>query len=287
MGSPIYMSPEQMRSARRVDGRADLWSVGVILYELLTGREPFSGDTLPALYQQILQAQPTPPSQLNPKVPHELDAVILRSLAKDREHRYATAFQLAAALAPFGGAEGRRMRQRVGAWTPNAASVPPPPPAPDALPTFQDGSDQQPTIVAARRHAPAVAWGARAQTVAPDGAAIAPWPQGMSPASIPPAGPEAAASPGGRQRQAAQPDAHAWPAAPAPQRGASRGAQLVVLTVLVVALIGAIIIAAIVLFAEAPARPGPARPAPSAASPSARDAGAVLPSPGRPPADAP
>jgi len=138
MGSPTYMAPEQMRSAKSVDARADLWSLGVILYELLTGREPFTGETLAALYTQVLTGEPKPPSSMNPLVQPTLDAVVLRCLAKDREKRFQNAAELAAALAPFGGPDSEHSVGRIRRWLGIAAPVPMPishsypPPAPPA-----------------------------------------------------------------------------------------------------------------------------------------------------------
>jgi serine/threonine-protein kinase len=104
LGSPYYMSPEQMLSARQVDARTDLWSLGVTLYRLLTGRLPFVAESTPELIALVLQAPPTPPRQLRPSLPEALEAVVLRCLEKSPARRYGNAAELAAALAPFAAA---------------------------------------------------------------------------------------------------------------------------------------------------------------------------------------
>jgi serine/threonine-protein kinase len=108
VGSPSYMAPEQMRSAKRVDGRADIWSMGVVLYELVAGRAPFVADTIPELYALILDksSRPTPLRSLRPEIPEELERVAERCLEKDAADRFADVGELAAALAPFGGEFG-------------------------------------------------------------------------------------------------------------------------------------------------------------------------------------
>jgi serine/threonine protein kinase len=97
MGTPAYMSPEQAR-AKPVDGRSDLFSVGVLLYRLLTGKLPFDGDTTIALLTALAVDTPDAPRALNPAVPPELDALVMKLLCKDPAGRYQTAGELAAAL---------------------------------------------------------------------------------------------------------------------------------------------------------------------------------------------
>jgi serine/threonine-protein kinase len=108
VGSPSYMAPEQMRSAKRVDARADIWSMGIVLYEFLSGRPPFVADTIPELYALILDktSRPTPLRELRAEIPEELERVVERCLEKDVGARYGDVGELAMALAPFGGVLG-------------------------------------------------------------------------------------------------------------------------------------------------------------------------------------
>ncbi|HZW31686.1 MAG TPA: WD40 repeat domain-containing serine/threonine-protein kinase, partial [Isosphaeraceae bacterium] len=100
LGTPRYMSPEQARTGS-IDGRTDVYSLGATLYELLTLRPPFDGQTAAELLEQIGQDEPVPPRKLEPRVPSDLETIVLKALAKRPADRYASAVELAEDLARF------------------------------------------------------------------------------------------------------------------------------------------------------------------------------------------
>ena len=102
LGSPVYMSPEQLRNAKDIDGRADLWSLGVVAYELLSGQAPFDGEGVGEIFAAILEKKAKPLHELSRHVSPELSAVIGRCLEREPADRWPDAAALAHALAPFG-----------------------------------------------------------------------------------------------------------------------------------------------------------------------------------------
>ena len=97
LGTPNYMAPEQVMG-KKVDGRADLFSLGVILYEMLSGGKPFKGDNFAALFHSILKQSQKPLKEISPDVPSEIDSVVSKALEKDLDKRYQTGKEFAEAL---------------------------------------------------------------------------------------------------------------------------------------------------------------------------------------------
>ncbi len=102
LGTPAYMPPEQVRDPMNVDHRADIWALGAILYEVITGQMAFAGDNIKQVLDRVLAEDPCPIHALRRDVPPELVAILGRALAKDRVARWPTAATFARALAPFG-----------------------------------------------------------------------------------------------------------------------------------------------------------------------------------------
>jgi len=113
MGSPLYMSPEQMQSSKRVDARSDIWALGVILFELVTGRPPFDAQAVTELVIKIATAQPTALRSLRTDVPSGLEQVIMRCLEKEAERRFANVGDFALALEAFGPKRARPSIDRI------------------------------------------------------------------------------------------------------------------------------------------------------------------------------
>jgi serine/threonine-protein kinase len=115
LGSPPYMSPEQVRSPKTVDHRTDIWALGICMYELLTNSMPFGGDELQETFAQILERDPAPIRMLVNGVPEGLEHAVMKCLQKKRDHRFADVGELARALAPFGSGTWSQYADRVGA----------------------------------------------------------------------------------------------------------------------------------------------------------------------------
>jgi serine/threonine-protein kinase len=112
MGTPPYMSPEQALGERQLDARSDIYAVGAMLYEMLTGAPPFTGPSAQAIVAKVITEKPVPPSRLRREIPVPVEDAVLTALQKDPANRFASAGALQAALEERGPTDFRRMRLR-------------------------------------------------------------------------------------------------------------------------------------------------------------------------------
>src|SRR5206468_11113849 len=94
LGTPSYMSPEQIQG-HELDGRSDLFSLGVVLYELMTGVRPFEGDSISTIIYRVLYEDPRPPAAHNPALPPDINVILDKALSKEIDRRYATCSEMA------------------------------------------------------------------------------------------------------------------------------------------------------------------------------------------------
>ncbi|MFI1050735.1 serine/threonine-protein kinase [Streptomyces griseoruber] len=141
VGTPAYLSPEQL-TGRPVDGRSDQYSSGCLLYELLTGRPPFVGDSPFAVMHQHISQEPLVPSRLRPQIPAAVDALVLRTLAKDREERLGSAAELREALAQTLAALSAPVTAPARQAAAPVPAAPPAPPAPTVPPARTSAGPQ-------------------------------------------------------------------------------------------------------------------------------------------------
>jgi serine/threonine-protein kinase len=109
IGSPCYMAPEQLRSSGSIDARCDIWSLGVVFYEMLTGKPPHGGNSVLELCASILESDPKSPKALRPEVPHAIDAAVRKCLARDPDERFATVRELSLSIAADPGSTTARL----------------------------------------------------------------------------------------------------------------------------------------------------------------------------------
>ena len=175
LGTPAYMSPEQIMG-RAVDGRSDLFSLGTVLYELLTCRKPFEGEDITTVTYAILKQDPRPARSISPDIPEEVDRILFHLMAKDTAQRYASARQLAEDIdAYMAGANLPHAGQAVMPWVESAHLDPAPrsalPPLPRLYRRRSNDLNPQPRPPAARLNAGHPSPGAGARRTAEDGSA--------------------------------------------------------------------------------------------------------------------
>lgn len=144
MGSALYMSPEQMQETRGVDHRTDIYSMGIALFELLAGRQPFYAETLPQLCAEVLTGTPTPMAAYRPDVPPELATRLEKAYERDKNKRYQSIPEFALALAPFAPERARGMIDRLARM---GGFAPPPRSEMSSSPSFHGGAGTAPMVI--------------------------------------------------------------------------------------------------------------------------------------------
>jgi tRNA A-37 threonylcarbamoyl transferase component Bud32 len=158
LGSPRYMSPEQLRNSKTVDHRSDIWSLGIILYRIVSGRAPFEAETIHAYLWRVAVDPPTPLSQLLPGASTAFTAVLERCMQKDAQDRPQSVAELASALAPFGTLRGQASLRSVLAFARSQPAslahadrrTPAPPPPGDATASAWTPGGARPKPASAR-----------------------------------------------------------------------------------------------------------------------------------------
>jgi serine/threonine-protein kinase len=155
VGSPPYMSPEQLRSSKQVDARTDIWSLGVVLFEIVTGRMPFAADNLHEHYTKLMLDPAPLPTQVRADLPAKLDAIVGKCLQREPQDRYANVAELARDLAELAPERARASAERVertlAAQRPRASSRPSLPAPPIALPPSLHTTNDETKLTAPRR----------------------------------------------------------------------------------------------------------------------------------------
>lgn len=168
MGTPQYISPEQAKGQANLDGRTDVYSFGIVLYEMVTGRVPFQSDTSYSIIHAQIFDPPPPPSSLNEQISPELETILLKALEKEPENRFKSAGELMTAFRQAAAEAPTDMAKRAGAailpdYTPlaktklageqpqtqikTAVPLPEPPPSPAPLPTTKPLSQRRPMVL--------------------------------------------------------------------------------------------------------------------------------------------
>ncbi|MBX3209781.1 MAG: protein kinase [Labilithrix sp.] len=167
IGSPSYMSPEQLRSSRNVDARTDIWALGVILYELLTKRLPFYAETVTELVLVVVTEREPPVRSLRPDCPEGLEAIVARCLQKQPEHRFQSVVELVQALEPFAQGVQATITERVRAVAGASGRALPPAPSSGALPSSAPGAIPSASSRVNVHGGTSVAWGETQSVVGP------------------------------------------------------------------------------------------------------------------------